>query len=158
MALAAGRLADAFARHGAPACDPSYAERLRALGFIAPAEFVKGFIDLVFRHDGRFYLADYKSNWLGDHAADYRLAPMVGSMREHHYFLQYHLYVLALHRWLALRVPDYDYERHFGGVYYLYVRGMSPEHEPGTGVFFDRPQGALIEELAAALGVGEVPA
>jgi len=112
----------------------------------------------VFRHDGRFYVADYKSNHLGDHAADYAPARLVRSMREHHYYLQYHLYTLALHRWLAVRVREYDYDRHFGGVYYLYVRGMSPGHAPGTGVFFDRPPRALIESLAGALGASEVPA
>jgi exodeoxyribonuclease V beta subunit len=156
--LSTERLAQAFARHAAPACDPGYAERLGALGFIAPAGFVKGFMDLVFRHEGRFYVADYKSNWLGERAADYLPARLVRSMREHHYFLQYHLYTLALHRWLAVRVPDYDYERHFGGVYYLYVRGMSAAHAPGTGVFFDRPPRALIEALADALGASEVRA
>jgi exodeoxyribonuclease V beta subunit len=154
--IAAERLADAFARHAAPACDPGYGERLRALGFLPPAGFVKGFMDLVFRHDGRFYVADYKSNHLGDRAADYAPARLVRSMREHHYYLQYHLYTLALHRWLAVRVRDYDYDRHFGGAYYLYVRGMSPEHAPGTGVFFDRPPRASIEALAEALGVSEV--
>jgi len=154
--IAADRLAQAFARHAAPTCDPGYAERLHALGFIPPASFVKGFMDLVFRHDGRFYVADYKSNHLGDRAADYAPARLVRSMREHHYYLQYHLYTLALHRWLAVRVRDYDYDRHFGGAYYLYVRGMSPEHAPGTGVFFDRPPRALVEALAEALGASEV--
>jgi exodeoxyribonuclease V beta subunit len=154
------RLADAFVSCGAPACDPGYEQRLRALGSVPPAGFVKGFMDLVFRHEGRFYVADYKSNRLGDHAGDYAQAQLVRSMREHHYFLQYHLYVLALHRHLALRVPDYDYERHFGGVYYLYVRGMSPDHAPGTGVFFDRPPRVLIDALSAALGAADerVPA
>jgi exodeoxyribonuclease V beta subunit len=114
-------------------------------------------MDLVFRHEDRFYVADYKSNRLGEHAADYAQAQLVRSMRDHHYFLQYHLYVLALHRHLALRVPDYDYERHFGGVYYLYVRGMSPDHAPGTGVFFDRPPRVLIDALAAAIGAADGP-
>jgi exodeoxyribonuclease V beta subunit len=68
--------------------------------------------------------------------------------------LQYHLYALALHRHLGLRVADYDYERDFGGVFYLFVRGMSERHPPGTGVYFDRPTLALLEELSDALGVG----
>ena len=55
-------------------------------------------------------------------------------MTRHHYVLQYLLYSVALHRHLRLRVPGYDYEQHFGGVYYLFVRGMAPEHPVGTGV------------------------
>lgn len=151
-ALSADRLADALRAHGSPACDPGYSERLRALGFVPQAGFLKGFVDLVFRHDGRFYVADYKSNWLGEHARNYRAERMASAMREHHYYLQYHLYVLALHRYLSARLPDYDYDRHMGGVYYLFVRGMSPAHPAGSGVFFDRPKQALIEALAHALG------
>jgi exodeoxyribonuclease V beta subunit len=156
--LAADRLASAFARHRAPACDPEYEQRLRALGAVALADFVKGFIDLVFRHEDRFFIVDYKSNWLGPHASDYQPSRLLPAMREHHYFLQYHLYALALHRHLQLRLPGYDYERHFGGVYYLFVRGMAPAHASGTGVFFDRPPRALIDALADAIGAHEVPA
>ncbi|MFI5308551.1 MAG: exodeoxyribonuclease V subunit beta [Polyangiales bacterium] len=148
----AARLAAAFERHAAPACAPDYAQRLRALRVLPPSGFLKGFIDLVFRHGERFFVVDYKSNWLGTQAADYAHARLVPAMREHHYFLQYHLYALALHRHLALRLPGYDYERHFGGVYYLFVRGMSEDHSPGTGVFFDRPKLRLIEDLSQVLG------
>ena len=109
----------------------------------------------MFRAHGRFYIVDYKSNWLGTRAGDYAQPQLVAAMGEHHYFLQYHLYTLALHRYLALRVPGYDYARDFGGVYYLFVRGMAPEHAPATGVFFDRPEPALIDALAAALTATE---
>jgi len=78
-------------------------------------------------------------------------------MDAHHYFLQYHLYVVALHRYLSARLPDYDYDRHFGGVYYLFLRGMSPAHAPGCGVFRDRPARELVEALSAALA-GETSA
>ncbi len=151
------RLADALQRHAAPAAVPDYPERLRMLRMLPPSGFLKGFIDLVFRDGERFFVVDYKSNRLGDVADDYRPARLALAMAEHHYFLQYHLYVLALHRHLRLRLPDYAYERHFGGVYYLFVRGMAPEHAPGTGVFFDRPSEALIEALSRALGAQEEP-
>jgi len=154
--LSGERLADAFARQRAPACDPDYEQRLRALGAIPPAGFVKGFIDLVFRHEQRYFIVDYKSNFLGEHGTDYRSGRLLAAMRDHHYYLQYHLYTLALHRHLQLRQPGYDYERHFGGVYYLFLRGMSPRHPAGSGVFFDRPPRALIEALAEAIGVQEV--
>src|SRR5205085_686593 len=100
-------------------------------------------------------IVDYKSNWLGRAFSDYAPERLIAPMREHHYFLQYHLYALALHRYLALRLPSYDYERCFGGVYYLFVRGMGPQPARGTGVFFDRPKYALLESLAEALGEAE---
>jgi ATP-dependent exoDNAse (exonuclease V) beta subunit (contains helicase and exonuclease domains) len=74
---------------------------------------------------------------------------MSAQMAEHHYFLQYHLYTVALHRFLRYRLTDYDYERDFGQVYYLFLRGMSPLSQPGVGVFRARPSRALIEELSA---------
>jgi exodeoxyribonuclease V beta subunit len=76
---------------------------------------------------------------------------MAEAMGEHHYYLQYYLYVVAVHRYLRQRVLDYDYELHFGGVYYLFVRGMDSAHPERTGVYFDRPEKALVEELDRAL-------
>jgi exodeoxyribonuclease V beta subunit len=111
---------------------------------------LKGFIDLVFEHDGRFYVVDYKSNHLGPMPRDYGASSLVEAMLHHDYFLQYHLYVVAVHRWLSRRLRDYDYERHFGGVYYLFARGMSAEH-PGMGVFVDRPSHARTEALSRVL-------
>jgi exodeoxyribonuclease V beta subunit len=156
--LSASRLASVLEGFGAPACAPDYPERLRTLRMLPPTGFLKGFIDLVFRANERFYIVDYKSNWLGRSATDYQRAQLVSAMREHHYFLQYHLYSVALHRQLAVRLPGYDYARHFGGVYYLFMRGMSPDHPRGTGVFFDRPELGLIEALAQAIGASEVSA
>lgn len=85
---------------------------------------LKGFIDLVFRHEGRYYLLDYKSNWLGEDREAYTRPAMEQAMRAHRYDLQYQLYSLALHRYLRHRLADYDYDRHFGGVIYLFLRGM----------------------------------
>ena len=151
-ALTPQSLERAFKEHRAPGALPGYAAELRDLGFDKLNGFLRGFIDLVFCHDDRFYVVDYKSNRLGPQAADYGQESLVRSMAEHHYFLQYHLYCVALHRHLALRVRGYDYEQHFGGVYYLFLRGMAPEHALGTGIFFDRPAAALIESLERALG------
>ncbi|MDC1340212.1 exodeoxyribonuclease V subunit beta [Oceanospirillaceae bacterium] len=92
-----------------------------------------GFIDLVFEHDGRFFVADYKSNHLGDNFADYNHQAMLESNQNHYYDLQYLIYSLALHRYLGQRLPNYSPQQHFGGVYYLYLRGMSPHSD--TGVF-----------------------
>ncbi len=93
---------------------------------------LKGFIDLVFRHEGRYYLLDYKSNWLGEDREAYTRPAMEQAMRAHRYDLQYQLYSLALHRYLRHRLADYDYDRHFGGVIYLFLRGMDGQ-EGGSG-------------------------
>lgn len=95
---------------------------------------LKGFIDLVFRHEGRYYLLDYKSNWLGEDREAYTRPAMEQAMRAHRYDLQYQLYSLALHRYLRHRLADYDYDRHFGGVIYLFLRGMDGQ-EGGQGIF-----------------------
>jgi exodeoxyribonuclease V beta subunit len=109
--------------------------------------YVKGYIDLVFEWDGRYYLADYKSNWLGNNYSDYHPQALMGAMREHHYTLQYLLYTLALHRYLELRLPEYSYERHFGGIYYLFLRGMQPRSGHRLGVVAERPSEAFIQAL-----------
>lgn len=105
---------------------------------------VKGFIDLVFCHQGRYYVLDYKSNHLGENGQAYSQAAMAAAMLEHRYDLQYVLYTLALHRLLRARLPDYDYDRHMGGVLYLFLRGVDAD---GQGVYSDQPARALIETL-----------
>jgi len=141
------KLERAFRNHDAPRALPGYAKYLKELGFEALHGYLRGYIDLVFRHQGRFYVVDYKSNWLGPRAEDYAQPQLVEAMAHHHYYLQYHLYTVAVHRYLAQRVPGYDYERHFGGVYYLFLRGMAPTHAMRTGVYYDRPPRALVDEL-----------
>ena len=106
---------------------------------------VRGSIDLVFRHNGKYYLVDYKSNFLGSSLADYNQEALKKEMLHSHYDWQYLIYTLALHRYLQSVVPHYDYERDFGGVFYLFLRGMNGE--PQSGVFYDRPSVELITEL-----------
>ncbi len=105
---------------------------------------LSGFIDLVFCHDGRWWVADYKSNLPGDIEPAFGTACLEHLILHHRYDLQYVLYVLALHRFLAARLPDYDYDRHVGGAAYLFLRGMD---EGSRGVFVDRPPRALIEQF-----------
>ena len=104
----------------------------------------KGFIDLCFEYEGRYYVADYKSNWLGADDASYSSAAMEVSILEHRYDLQYVLYLLALHRQLQARLPGYDYDQHMGGALFIYLRGLSARTR---GVYFSRPPRALIEQL-----------
>ncbi|MCF6283412.1 MAG: exodeoxyribonuclease V subunit beta [Candidatus Polarisedimenticolaceae bacterium] len=121
-------------------------QAIKQLNFKQIEGFLKGFIDLIFEANGRFYLVDYKSNWLGDRREDYGLDAMSEAMAEHSYYLQYLLYVVALHRYLGSRLPDYSYETHFGEVYYLFLRGMQPGCAE-TGIYRDRPSLVLIEAL-----------
>ncbi|MCC7279599.1 MAG: exodeoxyribonuclease V subunit beta [Chromatiaceae bacterium] len=107
---------------------------------------LKGFVDLVFEHRGRYYVADYKSNWLGADDAAYTPAALQAAVLHARYELQYVLYLFALHRQLKARLPDYDYDRHVGGAVYLFVRGIAA---PGQGLHAERPPRALIEALDA---------
>lgn len=113
--------------------------------------FLNGFIDLVFEAGERFYVLDWKSNVLGFKKEDYGPASVASAMAEHGYHWQYLLYTVALHRFLSLRLPDYDYDRHMGGALYLFIRGVRPEwgNDDGTpsGVFFDRPERSVIEAI-----------
>ena len=95
-----------------------------------------GFIDLLFEHEGKYYVADYKSTWLGDEIANYNPGALFENNQHHLYDLQYLIYSLALHRYLKNTLVGYQPEQHFGGVYYLYLRGMHPENREGEGVFF----------------------
>jgi exodeoxyribonuclease V beta subunit len=126
--------------------------RLERLDFEPLRGFLRGYVDLVFRYEGRWYVVDYKSNHLGEDIEDYA-APQLGDvMAEHHYLLQYHLYTVALHRMLQSKEPAYDYESGFGGVLYLFLRGLVPAHAPAHGVYFDRPPVRLIERLSDLFG------
>ncbi|MEL7627515.1 exodeoxyribonuclease V subunit beta [Pectobacterium aroidearum] len=129
---------DRLAKHHDP-----LSARCPALSFQQVKGMLKGFIDLVFRWGGRYYLLDYKSNWLGPDASAYTQTAMMQSMAEHRYDLQYQLYTLALHRYLRHRIADYDYERHFGGVFYLFLRGVEESH-PGNGIFACRPSAEFV--------------
>lgn len=86
--------------------------------------YLKGFIDLIFCHNGRYYVADYKSNHLGFSVADYSPASLNQAMQEHAYDMQAWIYTLALDALLARRIENYDPKQHLGGVYYFFVRGM----------------------------------
>jgi len=108
-----------------------------------------GKVDLVYVHDGRFQVLDYKSNRL----ADYGDIALANAMRESEYDLQYLIYSLALHRWLRFRLGAvYDYEKHFGGVRYLFCRGLDARHDPSPGIFATKPPRELIEALDTLLG------
>ncbi|MNZ87926.1 RecBCD enzyme subunit RecB [compost metagenome] len=115
---------------------------------------LKGFIDLVFEHEGRYYVADYKSNWLGADEAAYDREAIRGALLAHRYDLQYVLYLFALHRLLQARLADYDYDRHVGGALYLFLRGSQSATQ---GLHWEKPPKQLMDELDALFRHLEVP-
>jgi exodeoxyribonuclease V beta subunit len=149
-ALNSADLARIFRQYPSQVLSAEYADAVGRLGFVPLRGFLRGFIDLVFRHDGCYYLVDYKANHLGVHASDYGPEALGNAMSRGQYFLQYHLYALALHRYLKQRVPAYEFARHFGGVLYLFVKGMGPELG-SSGVFFEKPPIERLEALSRLL-------
>jgi exodeoxyribonuclease V beta subunit len=113
--------------------------------------YLTGFVDLVCRYRGKYYVIDYKSNYLGGHLHDYSEEKIRAAMGDHNYGLQYWIYTLVLHRFLEGTLQNYSYEETFGGVFYLFARGMNSKY-PGNGVFFDRPQLSILEALLQTLG------
>lgn len=108
-----------------------------------------GFIDLVARQDGRYYILDYKSNYLGDVPEDYHPDKLEHVMISHSYDLQYHIYTVALVKYLRTRLKEFDYEKHYGGAAYLFVRGMKAGST--NGVYFRKPKKETIDKLEAIL-------
>lgn len=113
--------------------------------------YLTGFVDLVCRYQGKYYVIDYKSNYLGDFLHDYKRENLTHAMCDHNYGLQYWIYTLVLHRFLTNTLRGYSYQESFGGVFYLFARGMHPDC-PGNGVFFDRPQLDVLDALQHSLG------
>jgi exodeoxyribonuclease V beta subunit len=146
-------LEEVFARHGTPPTVEGAAasETIERLQFAPTRGFMKGFIDLVIEHRGRYYLIDWKSNRLGAAPEDYHPNRLRRVMRTHLYDLQYHIYTLALHQYLRRRVPGYDYARCFGGVCYVFLRGVNRARGAEYGLFCDRPEPRLVHALGEAL-------
>ncbi len=148
-------LAAVFSRYAGSSSDPGAAlfnEKIGRLEFRPVQGFMRGFIDLVFQFKGRYYLLDWKTNHLGNCYADYAPDTLAASMAGALYNLQYYIYTVALHKYLENRIPDYAYDRHFGGAYYLFVRGVHPDH-PGVGIFYDRPPEELVAALCGLFGL-----
>ncbi|MFQ5768213.1 MAG: 3'-5' exonuclease, partial [Acidobacteriota bacterium] len=152
--LTSAGLANVLRSEPEPPWPPSYPDQVERTGFLPLEGFLRGFADLVFTYRERWYLVDYKSNHLGPDAADYAPEQLPTVMASHHYFLQYHIYMVALHRYLSFRIRHYDPARHLGGVFYLFLRGMSPEHPAGCGIFRHRPSLQILESLSRLMEDG----
>jgi len=108
---------------------------------------LKGFMDLVFEHNGRFHILDWKSNRLGSSTSDYTPAAMEAEIAHHRYELQWQLYTLALHRYLHSRLgADYDPRRHIGTVFYVFLRGVDPT-QPDLGIHRATPDFEALERM-----------
>ncbi|MEM5437313.1 exodeoxyribonuclease V subunit beta [Paraburkholderia diazotrophica] len=119
--------------------------------------YVKGFIDMIVEHQGRYWVIDWKSNHLGDTREDYAATPLDEAMTSHAYHLQALLYVVALHRYLRVRLAGYEYDKHIGGYLYLFVRGVRPawrDADHTAGVHARRPEYALVAALDALMDGG----
>ena len=142
-------LARLFATLGSAAAK-AQAPRLLAMSGPALRGFLVGFVDLLAEHDGRYWVLDWKSNHLGCTPDDYGPPALAAAMQEHDYVLQYHLYVLALHRHLRRRLRDYDPARHLGGACYVFLRGAEPESD--RGLFCDQVPVPLVLAMDAWIG------
>ena len=137
-----------YAGSGLPTEFPSQMERLH---FAPLRGFMRGFMDMVFQFEGRFYLVDWKSNFLGGRIADYGQESLAMTMQKHYYILQYTLYTLALDQYLRLRLPGYRYEKNFGGIFYIFHRGVAPDKGADFGIYRGLPSPDLIKALREGL-------
>jgi exodeoxyribonuclease V beta subunit len=160
-------LARPFADHPEGWFGTTYAEQLAQLD-VASQGFLTGSIDLVFRHGERWWVADWKSNWLGERDAQgqplhcgprhYTSPAMAALMAANHYPLQAHLYLVALHRYLRWRLPGYRPDQHLGGYLYVFLRGVPGPRPPTAtggdvpGMFVEQPPLARLLQLDRALG------
>ena len=158
--LALDAIADVLRKHGGDSL-AGYADRLDDPVLRQSVRgYVTGSIDLVARVGERYFVLDYKSNWLAGPEEEltawhHRPAALAAEMERAHYGLQALLYTVALHRYLRWRLRGYDPERNLAGVLYLFLRGMvGPDTPPGCGVFAWRPSGALVEALSDVLDRG----
>jgi exodeoxyribonuclease V beta subunit len=140
-----------FVNYGGIDLKDGFPDQLEKLNFSLTKGFIKGYIDMVFYHKGRYWLVDWKSNFLGTCVEDYGKDALTEIMNNDFYILQYHLYTLSLYQYLQNRLPDFSYERHFGGVFYIFIRGVDPLRGPEFGIYKDLPNTGLINALLKAL-------
>ena len=134
--------------------EADYTTQLEKLTFAPTAGFMKGYIDLIFEHDGKFYLVDWKSNYLGPTFESYNGNSLIKAMHAHLYTLQYHLYTLALYLYLRHHKPDFNYGADFGGVFYFFLRGAGNPGNPTSGLYQGYPSLKLIARMGQALVPG----
>ena len=140
-----------FSKIGQSPALKGFTGEIEKLNFSPLNGFIKGFIDLIFVYKGKFYIVDWKSNLIGKDINYYKEENLIPIMQNDYYILQYHLYTLALHKYLKNRLPDYAYGKHFGGVFYIFLRGINKTKGHDYGIFRDRPKKELVLEMEREL-------
>jgi exodeoxyribonuclease V beta subunit len=149
--LSSEKLKNIFLKYGNDNLPGDFPEQIGKLQFAPARGFMRGFIDLVFRFRDSFYVIDWKSNFLGTNVEDYHHEKLATVMSEEYYHLQYLLYTVALDKYLCKHASNYRYEKHFGGVFYLFLRGIDPGKGSTFGIYRSRPSEKLIHELSQNL-------
>ena len=139
------RLAECLVQSSSPAVRAYATEGLLQLNAYHLRGYLTGSADLVVTHGDRWHVLDWKSNHLGLTAQDYAAERLWSVMADEHYILQYHLYALALDRFLATRIPSYDRALHLGSVWYVFLRGVG--QVPGDGIVHDQPSVEVLSAL-----------
>ncbi len=130
-----------------------FLERLKNWETTIPGGFMTGFIDLLFEQDGKYYILDWKSNRLNGKPEGFDRDGLASEIANHSYFLQYLIYTVAVHRFLGQCIKDYDYDKHFGGALYIFLRGVNQNINKNSqhGIYYTKPEKNLIEDLSTAL-------
>jgi len=149
--LSSEKLKNIFLKYGNENLPKDFPEQIENLHFAPSRGFMRGFIDLVFQLQDSFYVIDWKSNFLGTNVEDYHQEKLATVMSEEYYHLQYLLYTVALDKYLSKQVANYHYKKHFGGVFYLFLRGIDPEKGSAFGIYRSRPSEKLIHGLSQNL-------
>jgi exodeoxyribonuclease V beta subunit len=140
-----------FKKYAGPELSKDFPERIERLDFSPVRGFMRGFIDMVFQFQGQFYLVDWKSNLLGSGLEYYDQKGLAKAMKDEFYNIQCHIYTVALNQYLRLRLPGYTYETHFGGAYYIFLRGVDPNKGTEFGIYRERPSVKFIHTLCTNL-------
>ncbi len=145
------KLNNIFAEYAGPELSANFPDHIERLYFTPVRGFMRGFMDMVFQFQGQFYLVDWKSNLLGSGLEYYDQKGLAKAMKDEFYSIQCHIYIVALNQYLRLRLPGYTYETHFGGAYYIFLRGVDPNKGTEFGIYRQRPSGKFINKLCANL-------
>jgi exodeoxyribonuclease V beta subunit len=136
-----------FSDYGTNGPCPDVSSQTGRFVFSPQKGFMRGFVDLVFRANGKYFILDWKSNFLGGKLSDYNRQTIYETMVHDYYILQYHIYTLAVHKYLENKLGSYSYKKDFGGVFYLFIRGIHPDYGAKYGIYYDCPEEDLIIEL-----------
>ncbi|MGM0609301.1 MAG: hypothetical protein ACQESP_12905, partial [Candidatus Muiribacteriota bacterium] len=99
--------------------------------------FISGLADLIIKYENKYYIIDWKSSYLGEKINDYSYKKIEDNIIKRNYFIQYWIYSEALHKHLKNTIKNYSYQEHFGGVFYIYTRGVNPDY-PENGIYFTK--------------------